>query len=183
MEKKQKGDTNHKHACTCMCAHTEHLVGDLMIFHCLYFTYSQQHRFYNRRWMHQSLLIKAKAKMNPIMRKRHLELQSGWTTRHFSASRQNSIHREGQPIPFKGGRQPCHMDLLAAVWNLSHWRDSPSCFQVQAERRHSLLNPNLKPDTQARRTSPRAFFPVPSSEEVSDLGWAGLLTGRLWPVL
>lgn len=44
------------------------------------------------------------------------------------------------------------------------------------EKTHALLNPNLKPDTQARRTSPSAFFPVSSSEEGSGMFWASLLT-------
>lgn len=53
--------------------------------------HSQQHNFYNRWQMPPSLVIKAKARMNPTMRKKHLELQSGWTTRRLPAMRQNSI--------------------------------------------------------------------------------------------
>lgn len=87
-EEKRRHTQEHTHT------HTQYLVHDSMVFHCLYFKYSQQQHFYNRWWIHQSLLVKAKAKMNPIMRKKHLELQSGWAKRRLSAAWQNSVQRE-----------------------------------------------------------------------------------------
>lgn len=163
MERKRKRDTHkHTHAHLRACVHTQHLVGDSMVFHRLYFQYSEQHHFYNGWWMHPSFLIKAKAKM----RRKHLELQSGCTTRQLFATWQKSIQREVQPVPFKWGRQQRHPSVLAAVWNLLWWRVSPFCLHSPAEKTHTLLNSNLKPDTQARRTSPSTFFPASFRHEL-----------------
>ena len=124
-------DEEKGHACTCACVCIDAHRVPAWWFDGLH---SQQHNFYNRWQIHPSLVIKAKARMNPTMRKKHLELQSGWTTRRLPAMRQNSIQVK---FPFKWGRQQHHLGLLAAVGNLWWWRDSPSCFYGRAERRHN----------------------------------------------
>lgn len=41
--------------------------------------------------------------MNPIMRRKHLEMQSNWPAKPLSTAWQNSVLRELHPIPFKRG--------------------------------------------------------------------------------
>lgn len=72
--------------------------------------------------------------MNPIMRKKHLELQSGWATRQLSAAWQNSVQRELQPIPLKWGRKQC----LRVCWELSG-----SCLGPVTVKGLTLLLPRL----------------------------------------
>lgn len=164
-----------EHAHTHTYAHTQYLVHDSMVFHCLHFKYSQQHRFYNRWWIHQSLLFKAKAKMNLIMRKKHLELQSGWAKRRLSASWQNSVQREYGQLAVSQEGMSCRSAGSCLEPVMLKGLTFPPPRAEQREGPRTLKKPNWKPDTQARRTSLGIFFPFSPSEEGSDTvqGWPG----------
>lgn len=126
--------------------------------------------------------------MNPIMRKKHLELQSGCATRQLSAAWQNSAQREFQPIPFKWGMKLCHAGLLAPVWNLLTVKELTFLLlQLAVHTLQLYLEQNIR----TRSNSPDPFCgPVAFSEEDLDTGWgwhkAGGLSckwwkGILWP--
>lgn len=69
---------------------------------------------------------------------------------------------------------------MQVCWQLSGTRNGertnlPASTAEQREGPRTLEKPNLKPDTQARRTSLGIFFPFAPCEEGSDTvqGWPG----------